>query len=342
MLFCMRPPPTPPVPLHIPAEIICAPSDSFIRSQFLRGLLVRLGPGQYVGSATFLKARRFERFVYVVAAKTLRCPETIFAGETALLLAGMPIFGTPSVVAVAAQRHERLGPEAPTAAVSAAASADLVKAVKELPRIQRRLRPVEQPHKYGDFWTVPLDVAVASSAAQLPFGHALAAMDGRLRHAAYLELDPDDLLEAIDQERSRTKRDRAKVIVSVGDPLAENGHESAGRAIMLQHGFERPELQRRFVDQEGELFPDYFFHSKDHASEGDGFGKYLDPELLSGRTTRQVLAAEKHRESRLRGLCKGGLTRWTRDDVMFRPQVVVHTLQQAGIPAKPEWRIRLR
>jgi hypothetical protein len=54
-------------------------------------------------------------------------------------------------------------------------------------------------------------------------------------------------------------------MVSVGDPLGEKGQVSAGRALMLQDRFERPELQRRFVDQEGELFPDYFFHSKDHA-----------------------------------------------------------------------------
>ncbi|WP_291278059.1 hypothetical protein [Galactobacter sp.] len=338
----MRPEPSPPSPLHIPAEIIWAPSDPVIRGQYRRGRLVRLAPGIYVGAEVFMKARRHERFLYVAAAKAMRCPDVIFAGETALLLAGMPIFGTPEVVAVAAQQHHRLGSEAPAAAVSSAAAPDLLQAVQQLPRIQRRLRPVEAPDRHGDFWTVPIDVAVASSAAQLPFCRALAVADGRLRHAAHLALPADALSAAIDEERSRTKRDRATLVASLADPLAENGHESAGRSIMLQHGFERPELQRRFVDHEGEIFPDYFFPSRDHAAEGDGFGKYLEPELLRGRTTRQALAEQKHRQSRLEFQSRGGVSRWSREDVMCRPQVIVQRLQQVGIPSKPEWRIRLR
>lgn len=201
---------------------------------------------------------------------------------------------------------------------------------------------MDVPDRHGDFWTVPIDVAVASSAAQLPFARALAVADGRLRYADHLGLPGDGLEFAIDEERSTTKRDRATLVVSFADPLSENGHESAGRSIMLQHGFERPELQRRFVDHEGEIFPDYYFPSRDHAAEGDGFGKYLEPELLGGRTPRQALAQEKHRQSRLEIRCKGGVSRWSRDDVMFRPHVIVHRLQQVGIASKAEWRVRLR
>lgn len=326
--------------LRIPDDLVQAPGDPGVHALYRRGLVIRLHQGVYIPTSRFMELARHERYLRVVAAKVLRCPDTIFAGETALLLAGMPIFGTPQLIAVAAQTHARLGPEKPTASVAAGAPADVARAVAELPRIHRRLRPVAEPYRAGDFWTVPLDMAVASAAAQLPFGRALAAVDGRLRHAVALGLSGDTLDAAVDAERSAPKRDRARLIVSLGNPLAENGHESAGRSIMLQHGFERPELQHRFVDRRGEMYCDYYFPSVDTAAEGDGFGKYLDPTLLRGRTPRQALAAEKDRQARMELLCET-VVRWSRDDVALRPSVVLERLRSAGVPSDPRWCVRL-
>jgi hypothetical protein len=297
--------------------------------------------GVYIPVPTFMALPHHQRFLRVVAARVLRCPDTVFTGETALMLAGFPVYGTPAVVEVAVGKHQRMGIQRNTASVSPAAPENVQQAVSGLPRIHCGLQVIDDAVETGGYVMVPLPQSVARAVARVPFARALAVADGWLRYGGMFGLGADDLGHALELERSERHRERVQDIIDLADPLTDNAAESAGRALMLQHGFEHPEIQHRFVDSEGELFGDYYFPSKDVDSELDGFGKYLDPELTHGLSVREVLAKEKRRQARIEAICFR-VVRFTRDELIHEPEVVVERLHRAGVPSDPTWRVRIR
>jgi len=75
--------------------------------------------------------------------------------------------------------------------------------------------------------------------------------------------------------------------------------ESDARAVMYQLGYPRPQLQVRFSDAEGDIFPDFYFAEDDAAVEFDGKAKYTRDEYTKGDPA-EVVWREKKREDRLR------------------------------------------
>lgn len=69
---------------------------------------------------------------------------------------------------------------------------------------------------------------------------------------------------------------------------------------MYELGFPVPELQVRFSDGQGEMFPDYFWPGPRVAGEFDGKGKYLRPAYGTQLTPGEIVWQEKKRHDRLR------------------------------------------
>lgn len=129
--------------------------------------------------------------------------------------------------------------------------------------------------------------------------------------AALARLDiPLDAFLALIAHRAMGRRGARQAIrtASWADPRAESGGESLARAIMIEEGFQIPDLQAEFDDplEPGRVIRvDMLFRRADGslvAGEVDGAGKYRDPAMLRGRTTGQALMAERRRESHINAM----------------------------------------
>lgn len=113
--------------------------------------------------------------------------------------------------------------------------------------------------------------------------------------------------------------------------LSDSVGESEARIAIHLLGFEPPELQVRFVDSEGEMFPDFFWRGARIAGEFDGKAKYTRAEY-GGDDPAAVVWREKKREDRLRRQV-GGLVRILTEHVR-RPDQLAALLVDAGVPRR--------
>lgn len=115
--------------------------------------------------------------------------------------------------------------------------------------------------------------------------------------------------ELIEYFRSRRSGWRgaqtARKVCALASPLAESGGESIARGLMIELGFQIPELQVSIADP---LYPartyrvDFLWRlpgGKLIIGEFDGREKYLNPEMTHGRAVKDVLIDERLRESRI-------------------------------------------
>jgi hypothetical protein len=101
---------------------------------------------------------------------------------------------------------------------------------------------------------------------------------------------------------------------------AQSPLESLSRVRNCDRGVPEPELQVALHDESGLIgVVDMLWRRHRVIGEADGKAKYL---------TRDDLIAEKVREDRLRDL-GFRVVRWTWDDIMSRPDLVVHRLRRA-------------
>jgi hypothetical protein len=137
-------------------------------------------------------------------------------------------------------------------------------------------------------------------------------------------------LEAELARGTHVGRAKAKLALDFADPGAGSPGETLSRIEIARGGFPRPSLQREFHDAQGLIgFTDFFWEEFRLIGEFDGHGKYLRDVILRGRTTAEVVMAEKRREDRLRAL--GFLViRWEWADLMA-PQRLHLKLLNAGL-----------
>ena len=108
------------------------------------------------------------------------------------------------------------------------------------------------------------------------------------------------------------------------------------RAYLIAQGYQIPELQVEFPNPTDPAHPyrvDFYWGligPRGTIGEFDGMGKYRDPQLLNGRTTIEVLVAERQRESRLT-LLGHPVLRFTYQDLLH-PIRLSRALESAGIP----------
>ena len=104
--------------------------------------------------------------------------------------------------------------------------------------------------------------------------------------------------------------------------------ESEARGTIHELGYPQPQLQRRFVDAEGEMFPDFYFEDDDAVVEFDGKTKYTRDEYTKGDPA-EVVWREKKREDRLRRQVRTVVRILTED--VRTPRFLHRKFSEAGI-----------
>jgi hypothetical protein len=171
-----------------------------------------------------------------------------------------------------------------------------------------------------------LDVARA-----LPLPEAVAALDWAQWHKNPLAVSR----AALEVERHRAHFVRGGGFLTraleLATELSDSPGESAARVAIHLLGFEPPELQVRFVDTEGEMFPDFLWRGVAIAGEFDGKAKYTRSEYTRG-DPGEVVWREKRREDRLRRQVSGVVRILT--DHVKSPRRLESLLLDAGVPRR--------
>jgi hypothetical protein len=135
-----------------------------------------------------------------------------------------------------------------------------------------------------------------------------------------------DDIRCLDRSLGRRLLER---VVSFATDLSDSYGESECRAVIHLLGFDAPELQVEFDDEQGSMFPDFYWRGIRSAAEFDGKSKYTRNEYTGGEPA-EVLWREKRREDRLRRQLFG-LTRILTSDVSH-PERLVRLLDDLGVP----------
>lgn len=124
---------------------------------------------------------------------------------------------------------------------------------------------------------------------------------------------------------------RARAIIDFGTHLSGSSGESGSRVNIALNGFPEPELQHPFVVDGRDVETDFYWLGFDSVGECDGRGKYFDPVLLDGRSSAEVVYAEKVREDGIRRQVRG-FTRWDTSTALNQYRLRARLLQ-LGLPA---------
>jgi hypothetical protein len=111
---------------------------------------------------------------------------------------------------------------------------------------QRRGAPLRRVA--GRLATTPAWTAV-EVARQLPRPRALATLDAAL-HSRWCT--PDELAQAVDEQRGRRGIVRVRELLEFADGRAESAMESEARLVMIDHGLPLPELQYEIHGRDGQ------------------------------------------------------------------------------------------
>lgn len=188
----------------------------------------------------------------------------------------------------------------------------------------------------GHFVTSPAQTAV-DLASVLSYTSAVIVIDqvlwGRRQGGALAT--PDDIQRVMAESAPRRGIRKVERAVAFATSLSDSVRESQSRVIIHELGFPEPILQHPIRLLDGRwVYPDFYFAEFDHAAEFDGTGKYLDPELLRGRTPAQAILAEKDRADALARMV-AKLSRW-RTPALRDPRVLFDILVAAGLPTRKQ------
>lgn len=247
-----------------------------------RGVLVRLRRGAYVEASFWQACNSRERHILRIRAADAAATERlVFARESAAAIWGIP---------------------------QARPYPDDVRVLVEWPgggsSEGGMLRTADGYHcalieEHGGFLVTSLSRTVLDVARFEAFPVATAMLDWSLSSQRSNQLTKAQLVEEFDLWRPRVG---SKVLRrSIPFAISESGSfgESRARAVIEQLGFERPVPQARFVDEQGEMFTDFYWPSVNVAAEFDGKTKYVD-EQYTGGNPAEALWKEEQREDRLR------------------------------------------
>ena len=188
----------------------------------------------------------------------------------------------------------------------------------------------------GHFITTPAQTAV-DLASVLSYTSAVIVMDQvlwdrRKGGALATRVEIERVMRESAPLRGNRKIERA---FEFATSLSDSVRESQSRVVIRELGFPVPILQHPIRLLDGRwVYPDFYFGDFDHAAEFDGVGKYLDSELLKGRTPAQALIAEKDRADALTRVVSK-LSRW-RTPALRDPRVLYDILVAAGLPTRKQ------
>jgi hypothetical protein len=251
-----------------------------------RGELVRIRRGAFCESGHWATLAPRERHVLrmrAVAAASSR--QLVFRGYSAGALWGMPVLDD--------------WPE------DAEVCSDPATGGRSDPGVRRRpLAPAQVHERDGLLVTsvasAALDVALVSG-----FAPAVATLDwARWRKNAF-RVTADEVARELEARGLRYGLRHAEAALDFSTHLSDSFGESMTRAVFHELGYPLPELQVRFSDRHGDMFPDYFWRKERKVGEFDGAAKYLRPGYSAGLTPGEIVWREKKREDRLRKQCDG-------------------------------------
>lgn len=162
---------------------------------------------------------------------------------------------------------------------------------------------------YDMIRTTSRETAVAAADAAL----RLVAWDDRARSysVATGEAWRRGLVERIRRSSGRRGIRQARWVAAFADGRAQLPGESVSRLYLDDLGFAPPRLQVPIPGPRGTTFEvDFGLDDVGVWGEFDGTGKYFDPAMLGGQTTREAFLREKEREDWIRGRSGRLLVRW--------------------------------
>lgn len=281
-----------------------------LRMAAKRGDLVRVRRGVYCASTTWNEASGRQRHMLRVHAvlRATRTPSTV-AGLSAAAVWGIPIPGRwpTDVCLLSAYRGGGKSEPGVRRITTAASTANQV-------------------------WLQGIPVTSLARTAidlcrELRFPEALGCVDAILAHPRGPTLA--ELWEELERMSPRTGRSAASRVLHHASPLSGSFGESEARGVIIELGFEPPELQVRFRDAEGEIIPDYWWLRGRIAGEFDGKLKFTRNEFTQGDPA-EVAWREKKREDRLRRKVHGVVRILT--EHVRNPPALARLLTQAGVP----------
>lgn len=144
--------------------------------------------------------------------------------------------------------------------------------------------------------------------------------------------DHRTLLQRLDDLPSSRGAAKARRAISFADPGGDSPGESLSRGQMHLLGFPPPRLQVRLARPDGSAdIVDFDWPEHGLFGEFDGHGKYVRDQYTRGRTTADIVIAEKEREDRIRLLHRPRGVRWDWK-VALDARRLAARLTDAGLP----------
>jgi hypothetical protein len=162
------------------------------------------------------------------------------------------------------------------------------------------------------------------------FVQALMVFDDGLRRGLF---GLDDLEEQLARRGGAARRVDARRALRLVDAAAGSPAESLSRAVILELGFPRPVLQKRFPQPRGgEYLVDFWWEEFGIVGEFDGREKYRSEAMRRGLTLEEVILREKERSDDLLARPEvRNIVRWKYADAR-NPTVLRRILLAAGLP----------
>jgi hypothetical protein len=283
-----------------------------LRRDAERGTLVRLRRGAFVESEVWNGSSSRERHLLRArAALSAVTRPAALAGVSAAAVWGMPIDEDwPAEVTILDEWRGGGRSEPGVRKTAAGFRTAVIQVIDGVP-----VTSIER---------TALDVARTHS-----FAKAIGSLDWALWAKRSGALGQSDLVAELNRMSPRFGIRHLENCVAFSTSLSDSFGESKARAIIHLLGFEAPELQVEFFDDQGKMKPDFFWRSVRKAAEFDGKAKYTRDEYTRGNPS-EVVWREKKREDRLRAL-EVGVTRILTEHVES-PARLERLLLDAGIP----------
>jgi hypothetical protein len=281
--------------------------ESQIRRDLRAGELIRLHPGRFVLKATWDSCRSEGRHMLrVIAADAARRDgDVVFSHSSAAVAWTLPLFRlTPAHVHTSGRRTDAV----------ARPRTGVAHHGVDVPPEDRAVR--------GGVPVTSLERTVFDILRTESRETALAIADAAFRLVAYEEAKRIYDVGAAEIFRAAMRRRiasapgargirQARFMVGFADGRADGPLESVSRLYLIDLGFAAPRLQVPFPGPKGEEWEiDLGLADVGAWGEVDGLGKYQAPEMLQGRTTADVVLAEKMREDWIRGRSQWKFARW--------------------------------
>lgn len=265
------------------ATLVPCPIDLFRRGawphadrEVRAGRWVPVTYGVYAEAGAWRTLAPWDRYLVRVHATSLRWPDAVFVREAAASLRGLPVFGEPTHVHVAA-------PPVHTARTLSGVRVHTARILPEFDEIG------------GLLVATPLELAVDIARTQ---HHAI----GLAVPSAAMRKDPGVNADALHQRNatrlSNRGRRHARWVFDRATARLESTLEAVSLAAIEWLGFELPELQRTFpgMSVEDDARTDFWWEGAATAGEADGDLKYRERDavsVLAERRRRDALLSER-------------------------------------------------